>query len=598
MIFAGFLMNLCLVTAGQVGMPPRQGDSATGLIVGQVVDADSGRPISGAIVTMSGPVARTGEPHPRILTGSDGRFVYRGLRRGSYNISASKPGFVPGAVGRTRPAGPSAPLQLADGERNGEATIRLWKQASIAGTVIDEAGERLIAVHIQAYRRAVVMGKRRYVPAGSALTDDRGVYRISGLTPGDYIVGAVARQTTIPLSMNDIRFANPASITTLPVIPPTGPVMPVRDVGLVLGSGSPTPPPAENGRIAVYPPTFHPNAATGDAASVITLRAGAEHVSADLQLRPVPSVAVSGYVAGPEGAVTGTRLRLVAANTIDIALENDSMSTLTDRAGRFTFPAVPSGHYNLRMARQAGPGQWGEPNTAIWTDLPVSVGNEDIENLVVEAQPGVRIGGRIEFEGGSSTPFSSVSVIVESADPLSAVMSALVVRTKANNAGEFESPALAGGRYYVRVQDSPSGWMFKSATANGRDVADTPLNVVTDTLNVVVTFTDRWSGLRGVVQSRQGPDANAAVLIFPTDTETWGSAGISPRRVRSIRTSRSGEYSANLPAGEYYVIAVPDAQSADWQDPEFIDAAGRAAARVTIVEGERRSLDLKTQGIR
>ena len=40
MIFAGFLMNLCLVIAGQVGVPPRQGDSATGLI-----DADYQGPL-------------------------------------------------------------------------------------------------------------------------------------------------------------------------------------------------------------------------------------------------------------------------------------------------------------------------------------------------------------------------------------------------------------------------------------------------------------------------------------------------------------------------------------------------------------------------
>jgi protocatechuate 3,4-dioxygenase beta subunit len=597
------VLALVLLLTQQIGMPPRAGDSLSGLIVGQVVDGESGRPVTGAIVGLNGPVGASGAAHPRILTGSDGRFVYRGLRRGSYSIFSSKPGYVEGAQGRTRPAGPTLPLQLADGERNGDAIIRMWKHASISGTVVDEAGERLVGVRVQAYRRTVISGRRRYVPAGSALTDDRGIYRVSALIPGDYIVGAVARQTVVPLSMaTEIGLVTTAGTTASTIgaqRTSPGSMLQVRDAGLMLGGGAPVPPPVENGRLATYPPTFHPNAPSGDSATVIPLRAGAEYLSADLQLKPVSAVTISGYVVGPEGAVTMTPLRLIAANTIDISLDNDATSTMTDRSGRFTFPAVPSGHYNLRLQRGAPrPGEWMEPSTLVWTDVPLSVGNEDIDNLVVEAQPGVRIGGRIEFDGKTPPPFKTASVTIEPADPVSANLGGTVIRARINDAGEFESPPLPGGRYYVRVQNSPSGWMFKSATADGHDVVDTPMNIAADTLNVVVTFTDRWSGIRGIVQNRQGADAAAAVLVFPTDSEAWGSSGVSPRRVRLIRPGNTGEYSVNLPSGEYYVIAVPDAQTADWQDPAFLDSASRAAVRVTIAEGERKSQDLRTREMR
>jgi hypothetical protein len=123
------------------------------------------------------------------------------------------------------------------------------------------------------------------------------------------------------------------------------------------------------------------------------------------------------------------------------------------------------------------------------------------------------------------------------------------------------------------------------------------MHVVADTMNVVVTFTDRWSGLRGFVQNRQGRDSGAAVLVFPTDSETWASSGVNPRRVRSVRPNKTGEYSLNLPPGEYYVIAVPDAQTADWQDPTLLQSASRAATRVRIADGERRSQDLLTSEI-
>lgn len=59
-----------LLTAVVQGPPaPSRGDSSSGLVVGQVVDAESGRPITGAVVILAGPSPAGGGPHPRILTG-------------------------------------------------------------------------------------------------------------------------------------------------------------------------------------------------------------------------------------------------------------------------------------------------------------------------------------------------------------------------------------------------------------------------------------------------------------------------------------------------------------------------------------------------
>ena len=86
------LLLISSLDASQV--PSRPSLSAgTGLVVGQVVDAASGRPVAGAIVGISG-----GSNAPsRVLTGSDGRFVFRDLGRAAYNITATKPGYADGA---------------------------------------------------------------------------------------------------------------------------------------------------------------------------------------------------------------------------------------------------------------------------------------------------------------------------------------------------------------------------------------------------------------------------------------------------------------------------------------------------------------------
>ena len=106
-LFVALLLACGLPTAGsqakvEAPVQPSE-DSATGMIVGQVVDAGTGRPVSGAIVSYSGPppprppVRAAATSPPRILTGPDGYFVFRGLRAGNYGISAQKPGYATGA---------------------------------------------------------------------------------------------------------------------------------------------------------------------------------------------------------------------------------------------------------------------------------------------------------------------------------------------------------------------------------------------------------------------------------------------------------------------------------------------------------------------
>src|SRR5947209_9710707 len=73
--------------------------AATGpaVVLGRVVDAGTGRPIAGAIVTLFGSAAAPrsvrGLPStaaPRVMTNAAGQFVERGLRRGTLFFVVTK----------------------------------------------------------------------------------------------------------------------------------------------------------------------------------------------------------------------------------------------------------------------------------------------------------------------------------------------------------------------------------------------------------------------------------------------------------------------------------------------------------------------------
>jgi len=245
LIGAGTAMCALMAGAASAGQLPGLSQPAprSGLVVGQVIDAGTGSPIGGALVDISlppPPLARAEPfsvrppppppvPFPRIMTGADGRFAFRRLSKGSFLITVVKPGYLEGAYGRRRPGGASQTLVLAEGQKVGGVRIYLFRHAAISGMVLDEAGEPAVGIQIRALLRTVVSGRRRLVYAGPpGWTDDRGVYRIHGLLPGDYLVAAVATQVSVAAST--ARDARESGVPTASI----------AEIGAATASGGPT----------------------------------------------------------------------------------------------------------------------------------------------------------------------------------------------------------------------------------------------------------------------------------------------------------------------------------------------------------------------
>src|SRR5690242_8468436 len=113
----GAVVAVLLVAAVQSPQPPAAAPPA-GLILGRVVDAASGRPVSGAIVALTGAAGST-----RAMTNGAGQFVFRKLPKGSFGLTVTKPGYVEGAYGRRRPGGSTRSVELDDGQRVGDVVI-------------------------------------------------------------------------------------------------------------------------------------------------------------------------------------------------------------------------------------------------------------------------------------------------------------------------------------------------------------------------------------------------------------------------------------------------------------------------------------------
>lgn len=592
----------------------------TGLIFGRATDAGSNRPIPGALITLTIP----GTTPIRALADSEGRFAFRDLPRGRFNLSATKPGYVDGAYGRMRPAGPTLSLELGESERVSGVTIPLWKYAAIAGLVVDEQGDPLVNSAVRVLKRTIVGGQWRLTPGAQDTTDDRGVYRIGMLEPGEYVVA-------VPMSSNMMMIDMPAPMAdagrdvafSFVAVRAAAVGGAVGEAPIMIGGmDSPTAGVSEDGHPLAFPTQFYPASPSSARATVITLGSGEERTSVDFQLKAVRTTKMTGVAVGPEGPVGGLQITIAPSEASDLITAIETVTTVSGEGGMFTFASVPAGQYTLRATRNprmmaSGPGEMTTiaqggavmvtrmvsgpagplpAESTLWAEMTLAVGTGDMSDVSITLRPGLKVTGSVQFDGTTPRPpndqLPNISVALELADVRPG--NATNARGRIEPSGAFATMGVPPGRYFVRVGGAPQGWTFRGATLGGRDVTDAPLDIDGDVSGVVLTFTDRQTQLSGTVTAENGSPDASTVIAFPTDPAAWVGYGAASRKLRTARVDKNGNYNVgSLPAGEYFVVAIPERMAADWQNPKFLEGLTGDATRVRLADGDKRTLSVK-----
>ncbi len=66
-----------------------------------------------------------------------------------------------------------------------------------------------------------------------------------------------------------------------------------------------------------------------------------------------------------------------------------------------------------------------------------------------------------------------------------------------------------------------------------------------------------------------------------------------------MATTKTGDYEfTNLPAGDYFIVALKYDLTEDWQDPKFLKKIVDAATRVTLKAGEKTTLPMRTATVK
>ncbi len=566
--FVALVLGILVVAGAALSASQRRLLPPGAAFIGQVVDADTGVGLRRAIVEISGAGLQR-----RVVSDDRGRFLFTGLPAGAYHITASRTGYLTGAHGQRRPSGAATIVTVNTGQWIGALDVRLWKPGVITGDVRDAHGDPAVGITVRAYRHERHAGHVTLRDVAASVTDDTGQYRLASLVPGDHLVG-----------ISSLLFNG---------VPPPFAADPATDPDVL--DAAPQPPEY------AFPPQYYPVADMVAGASRIPVVAGREFAGVNFLLPSSTTMAVSGQLIVPTPLdETQDPITLVLSRPVDPTItESPSHRVLAitsaDADGRFTFPKVPAGQYDVETVLT------GMADGLYWARETITVADAALADLVVTVRAGLDVAGRIRVHSRDRQRNLPPGKVAISFEPLFHVPGIREVHAEIDEIGNFRTgPSLTPGPYLVRVA-VPPGFMLRTVMSGGLDVADHPLDLSSGfaATDLEVTLTDQRTSVLGTVRG-EGPfgDPTATVLLFPPDVG-FGQRGGGARRFRSVRTTREGTFTIrDLPPGAYLAVAVDDADVEGWQEPARLQHWRTRAIPLSIREGEAKVIELRRLVVR
>ncbi|BCS32675.1 hypothetical protein TBR22_A18930 [Luteitalea sp. TBR-22] len=440
-----------------VSSPPAARPDGTGTLRGRVVEGGNGQPLRGATIWASWRAAE-GEGQAQFSTRTDGLggFTIERLPDGVYFVHVQRQGFYDG------PGTNQSPRQvtLRGGGTIDLGDVRLLTGGVLTGRVLDHHGEPVVGGRVTALGR--LPGQEVLMPlGGTAVTDDRGVYRAHGLMPATYTVRVV--------------------------------------------------PPGPSGRGAVRLqgnepeslPAFATSTSELSAAEFVDVRAG-EAAILDVRLGAGRLSRVVGRVVVPGEAATSTQLS-VSLHLIDPGVQFAMASARPQPDGLFELLDVAPGRYRVVAEELMGVTPQGmNRRRAGWAEMAVA--GEPVVEVAVPIGFGAVVRGRVEVEGGDVTTLHD--------RPLEVVTSSVAARHFLQS-GSMASSTISDltftlrdvlGHQQLHVQGLPPDWWLKSVLIDGEDVFEGREFPVTGTVDgVVLLVSSRPSGVRGASREARTP---------------------------------------------------------------------------------------------
>ncbi len=287
----------------------------------------------------------------RVTTDAEGRYTLTNIPPGHYQIMVIAPVFVMQDAGRWWSG---KPLDVLAGEFIEDINFELERGGVITGRVTDADGKPVISefVNLTAEDRnnngTVGMGNPYMYQ-----TDDRGIYRIYGLSAGHYRVSVGQGVAGV--------------------------------VGVVRTSG---------GARRIYQRTFYPGTSEMSEARLVEVTPGGEATDIDIALgTPAKTFKIAGRVVNAETGQSVPGITLAVGTMTKGGRASFGNGTQTNERGEFEFGNLMPGHYFIFLSpRESASEFYGDSTT-------FEIKEADVSGVEVKLHRGLTVSGQVVVEG-------------------------------------------------------------------------------------------------------------------------------------------------------------------------------------------------------
>jgi len=598
-----------------------------GAVQGTVVRDTTGGPLAKATIELRG-----GQIQQTTTTENDGRFYFRDLPFGAYDVSIRRDGFAPAEYGQKWPGGPGIPLQVRSGQPVPELNIRMVATASISGRITGSNGQPMANAQVQALKSSFQGELRILVPVQQVRTSVTGDFRLYGLPAGRYFVNVV-----VPgYSGNSQLMVNIGGRSDQ-----SAPYQSNSQPRSILGQTAVvTPPnPLASQNLVDVGPIYFPSTPNIQSASPIDLRPGGEYKGLDIQMTPVRRFTVCGTVRGipppqararnnnggpippppparpiPPGSAPsaipntpspndpcgiGTTVIQDPVGTVQLTPLDIELRAAVNATGN-RYNATVDGVTGQFVIRNVLPGVYDLATFISQMDAAttVDVRNRDVENVTLNLSPGFPLPTTVTVEGAApGTPVpGGLRMLIGSSPPTQGTSPTQDVDPK----GSFMIPNVGvdDTRVYVLpllstpvmampgIPDSLQGFYVKSAKLGGVDVLDTGFRFAGEPDKVLAIVLAKNAGsLAGRVEDERKQPASGVFVTLTSNNR--GARLYRTDMYRTTSTDAEGKFEVKgLPPGEYKVFALEGFEKDSWLDPDFFKPYEDRGLAIMVGEGK------------
>jgi hypothetical protein len=539
------LISICLLLAAAAAQErPSSAPAEPGFrISGTVVNALTGQALANTEVEVG--LSQQPDVVASLVTGSDGRFHLDGLPRGKYWLVAQRTGFA--QQGFEEHEGFFTGIVVGPNLDSGNLVFRLRPDASISGTLTDEAGEPVRDAQVMLFRTGVQNGRQITARRGQSQTDDLGHYRFGHLRPGQYFIAVSASPwyAQIPAQQR------------------------VESNGKVSSAGTAL---DRSPLDVAYPITYYSSVTDSNAAVPIVLKPG-DHATADVGLIAVPALhlRISDPDADPSSPAD---VRLMAHVFGEVMTPTPAQSTSVD--GAMEVDGVAPGQYLMSLRTYAR--NRTQPSARA-QEVDVS---DDVEINAPDQSVLTEVVGKVLLDGEQKLP---PQVFLRMVNPTTGQGVGAQVSAK----GDFQL-SVAPGKYELAVFNVPKA-IVGSLSATGARVVGSSVEISGGgSLQLNVSLTRGLGNLDGIALRDGNPKPGAMIVLVPEDPENNVSL------FRRDQSDSDGTFSLRsvLP-GNYTVLAIENGWDLAWQSPTVLRPYLKQGTVVEVGPGRKYDVKVKAQ---